>query len=1044
MKDFIIGPSEDEPKTGSEDPTGKIDNAEELEPSGSQDEGETGPEQSVQASSENSQSEVDSETDDANETAVRSEVSPDDETQLTKPQEVDLEQLVEGLHSAKSVVDRVVAVRELGRSRNQRAAAHLVAAMFDDEPQVRLAAEEAMALLDQSAPSVSTADAGHQSDLDSPRSSESTESTDESKSSTHEGKAVNGMAHLHLERAATDSGEPEVLQNVPSPQLVADEKTTDEELKLIQEHEAARRIVDEIHHQIFKLAAARTGQEKQAQWRIKREAKLRDDIAERVRSEEESRKRAEAEAEHRRLEEIEAIQAELEARTEAEAEAHRLAQEESRLRLEAGKQSHLAEEISRRHHAMVVARKEAAQAAERVEAERALAVAEQQRQAEIERLNQEQENLHLATEETARRRADVEAARQQEESEAAKLAEAHERMRTAEEIRARTEEARAKVEEELRERVENEERLLAEAREHAQQEQQRLAAEFRQHQESFELELAAQRQQAEGLREATAQQHQVEVQRLRQEEENLKAATDEVTRLRAEAEAARARAEKDAETLAEAQARMVAAEGERAKVESERVKVEAELVERVKKGERILAEAKQRALKEQQRLEDEARLHQESEERRLAELVIAREAAESHNDELVKREHEITSEIDRLRIADAEARKRITAAEATKRTAEQAYELLAGQIQRLEAEAHTSKAAEERMAARIETEKLNLTNAAQVRAEHEKRIREELEVLRRSEQEENNRLKGLAIERAQAEERIKKLNEDVLAEEEARRVADLELASLRERQIPVPEAEPVEEEPREETVAEVQPLAQPTEVQVDETVTVAAIHDPVEAVPQPVGEEVPDAVGSYLRSVDPYKRAAAVAELGRTNAEDAFSLIVTCFDDQSPQVRNAAALALRALNPLRVVDSFNRALEDASAKRRENIGAAIAGSGLATDAVNNLASDSREATYNALSILFVMAKAGETKPLIHAIEEHESDEVRRAVIKLMTLSGHSSAGDAALQRRVLGVAANRQKTRTDEPNSMSDVRSKMAEVEVKRAVNGKQKPEESS
>ena len=120
--------------------------------------------------------------------------------------------------------------------------------------------------------------------------------------------------------------------------------------------------------------------------------------------------------------------------------------------------------------------------------------------------------------------------------------------------------------------------------------------------------------------------------------------------------------------------------------------------------------------------------------------------------------------------------------------------------------------------------------------------------------------------------------------------------------------------------------------------------------------------------------------------------IVECFDDHSPHVRNAAARALRQLEPNRTVDLFNRALEEASDERRRNIGGAIAASGLATDAIANLTSENREDTYNALSILFVMAKTGEVEPLLRALEEHQADEIGKAVTKLLTLSGYSPSG----------------------------------------------------
>ena len=105
--------------------------------------------------------------------------------------------------------------------------------------------------------------------------------------------------------------------------------------------------------------------------------------------------------------------------------------------------------------------------------------------------------------------------------------------------------------------------------------------------------------------------------------------------------------------------------------------------------------------------------------------------------------------------------------------------------------------------------------------------------------------------------------------------------------------------------------------------------------------------------------------------------------------------ALRKLEPDRTVDMFNRALEAASADRRRNIGAAIAASGLATEAINNLASESREDTYNALSLLFVMAKTGAVEPLLRALEEHRDDEIGKAVAKLLTLSGHGEKAAGA-------------------------------------------------
>jgi hypothetical protein len=82
---------------------------------------------------------------------------------------------------------------------------------------------------------------------------------------------------------------------------------------------------------------------------------------------------------------------------------------------------------------------------------------------------------------------------------------------------------------------------------------------------------------------------------------------------------------------------------------------------------------------------------------------------------------------------------------------------------------------------------------------------------------------------------------------------------------------------------------------------------------------------------------------------------------------------------------------------------ALAASGVAGRAIEDLAGDSRGDAYNSLCLLFAMAKAGEIRPLIKAIEQHPSGEVRRAAVKLLTLNGQSEAA-AAAKRRLMAPA----------------------------------------
>ncbi len=140
-----------------------------------------------------------------------------------------------------------------------------------------------------------------------------------------------------------------------------------------------------------------------------------------------------------------------------------------------------------------------------------------------------------------------------------------------------------------------------------------------------------------------------------------------------------------------------------------------------------------------------------------------------------------------------------------------------------------------------------------------------------------------------------------------------------------------------------------------------------------------------LKTGDPVSRAAVLTTLSRFNEDTAFNLITSLFDDDSAEVRNSAARALYEFKTDRA-GSFTRALRDALPQRRKHIASAINLSGLADEAINMLGGESREKTYDAFSLLFLMAKAGEVQPLLQAIEKHSDVAVRLSVIKLLTFS----------------------------------------------------------
>jgi HEAT repeat protein len=149
---------------------------------------------------------------------------------------------------------------------------------------------------------------------------------------------------------------------------------------------------------------------------------------------------------------------------------------------------------------------------------------------------------------------------------------------------------------------------------------------------------------------------------------------------------------------------------------------------------------------------------------------------------------------------------------------------------------------------------------------------------------------------------------------------------------------------------------------------------------------VPASIQQRLASGHARERAAAIVELSHVDTDEAFQQICAAFDDEAKDVRSAAARALFELRTDRA-ESFTRALREATPDRRRQIGAAISTSGLASEAISQLTGESREKTYEAFSLLFLMAKAGEVQPLVRAIEGHPNNEVRLAVVKLLALSG---------------------------------------------------------
>ncbi|HVQ40284.1 MAG TPA: HEAT repeat domain-containing protein [Pyrinomonadaceae bacterium] len=968
------------------------------------------------------------------------------------------DEAVQDLRSAISPQQRADAARALGIVSSQRGTPHLIAAMFDDDPKVRNIAEAALSRVTGSAMPGSQPNSSESAllDLESARASAVPafvenvtademalpepnqvapgllEPSGDIELLSRESPAAGDDNALHLPASADVGGEtlPATQETTPAVNLESSHRVNQETAlethrkpaddsnepdELLRQEQALREAAKKVERQLADAVLARTELEKEVAVSIERETSFRAEAATRRREEEELRRRAAEEAQARRANEYEALRAEMLTRAQAESEAHRLADEEAQARLESINLLKSAEDLVWRRIGIENDRRDAAAATRLAEVKRSRDEAESRHNAELERLRKEEAALRAATEEAATRRADVGKAHDDTKAELERLTKervqlaAAEAVRHAEATRLR-QEAKSRHEGEVNRLRSEEEALRAAADQVARQRAEVAAAQQRAQGETekltkeraqLEAAEAARRAESERIREAQ-ERNRADHAQLSHELEGLRLVGAEVTTRRTEVEASRKKAEEDAARLQESQARIRAEEEANARIEAERLQLEADLREQVKTQQRLLEEARRRAQDEQRRLEDEVRSQAEHEEKLRTELALLRRNAEIAAQQRVEEEKHVRNQVDSLRIADAEARKRIEEAEARRRKSEDVYRLVAEKVQRVEAEAHMRALEEQKILAKLESVRRTAAIDAQARAEQEKRIKDEIEQFRRLEEVERPRLEVAALQRTQAQGLFQQQKERLQSDEtnqpelsgpqdasEVNQQVTTDEDSVDRHMVETPTGSQYAEEHREPALWSDESSGAPA-IEVDQPTTGASA-----------------TIQTYLTSVDPYKRAAAVAELARSESPDAFELITKSFDDPSQNVRNAAARALRDREPGRSVDLFNRALEEGSAERRRNIGTAIAASGMAVEAIDNLVGDNREVTYNALLLLFTMAKAGEVQPLVRAIEEHENVEVCRAVIKLLTLTGQTQLGDAALQRRVTGVAAAR-------------------------------------
>jgi hypothetical protein len=568
-----------------------------------------------------------------------------------------------------------------------------------------------------------------------------------------------------------------------------------------------------------------------------------------------------------------------------------------------------------------------------------------------------------------------------EAAEAQLNAQAEEQRRATAEALQRVEDEERKLAEEqheLRKAVESRARALTEARERAASEEfEQLADDSRRAAEEEEQRLAH----LESIRTRAEAASQQRAERERQLNAQLlafsEAAAEQLKRI-----------EKAEADLVEAKQTLLELE-EKASQASEYVATQlAETAERRQRAEAQWAET-----------EAEVRVVAEQNEGRLAELQQLRAESEAEAEKRAEAELKLKADLESLANAERAQRNRLEHARS--------------QIQRLsEEESRLRRIAEEEEERMVELESLRdqAEHRVQHRSEEERQLRAEIEALNQIEADQLNRIADAEVDLLVREEELQNADLKIYRQE-----ANGSGADSRSQNDPQhsPTASPAATDPIGSTVewsmineAAAKTTTEESLCSANDEVTELAVGDTTEPPEVRTSTDVDETFASFpstkvqeessegpsplslaerLKTASPSERRELLEELTRLEESVAFTVITDLFDDDSEEVRNVAARALYDLNPSRA-DTFTRALREASTERRRQIIRALDSSGIAAEAIECLAGESREKTYDAFSVLFLMAKAGEVQTLLHTIEKHSNSAVRLSVIKLLTFS----------------------------------------------------------
>ena len=140
-----------------------------------------------------------------------------------------------------------------------------------------------------------------------------------------------------------------------------------------------------------------------------------------------------------------------------------------------------------------------------------------------------------------------------------------------------------------------------------------------------------------------------------------------------------------------------------------------------------------------------------------------------------------------------------------------------------------------------------------------------------------------------------------------------------------------------------------------------------------------------LNDSDASVRAAAVSSLGTIDHESVFAPVLIALADDSREVRAAAARTLTSLHFDRA-DAYLRVMESTDTETMREVAQACIKTGIVSQTIDRLASEDRRQAYEAFSLFSLLARAGETQPILDAIQNHRDDEVRLCAVRVLNVA----------------------------------------------------------